>query len=117
MIFADEPTGNLDSTSGHELLGLLRDSVRNIGQTVVMVTHDAIAASYADEVVLLRDGQLAGVLPNPRPDTVLAALSSLSRPGGPGGGHAGGPPGRPPQGPVGPPPHGQYAGPPMRGGY
>jgi putative ABC transport system ATP-binding protein len=117
VIFADEPTGNLDSTSGHELLGLLRDSVRNIGQTVVMVTHDAIAASYADEVVLLRDGQLAGVLPNPRPDTVLAALSSLSRPGGPGGGYPGGPPGRPPQAPAGPPPHGQYAGPPMRGGY
>jgi hypothetical protein len=75
----------------------------------VMVTHDPMAASYADEVVLLRDGQLAGVLPNPRPDTVLAALSSLSR-GGPSHG-------RPANGqPPGPPPPGQYAGPPMRAG-
>jgi putative ABC transport system ATP-binding protein len=114
VVFADEPTGNLDSVSGHELLGLLRGSVRNIGQTVVMVTHDPVAASYADEVVLLRDGQLAGVLPNPRPDTVLAALSSLSRPGGPDGRHPGAPHGRPPHAPVTGPPPGQYAGPPMR---
>ena len=114
VVFADEPTGNLDSVSGHELLGLLRGSVRNIGQTVVMVTHDPVAASYADEVVLLRDGQLAGVLPNPRPDTVLAALSSLSRPGGSDGRHAGGPQGRPRHGHAAGPPPGQYAGPPMR---
>ena len=122
VVFADEPTGNLDTSSGHELLDLLRGSVRNTGQTVVMVTHDPIAASYADEVVLLRDGQLAGVLPNPRPDTVLAALSSLSRPGGPDGRHTGGPDGRHTGGPdgrhaggpQGRPPHGQVAGPPMR---
>jgi putative ABC transport system ATP-binding protein len=114
VVFADEPTGNLDTASGHELLDLLRGSVRNIGQTVVMVTHDPMAASYADEVVLLRDGQLAGVLPNPRPDTVLAALSSLSRAGGSDGRHPGGPQGRPPHGPVGGPPPGQFAGPPMR---
>ncbi|TQM38548.1 ABC transporter ATP-binding protein [Pseudonocardia cypriaca] len=122
VVFADEPTGNLDTASGHELLDLLRGSVRNTGQTVVMVTHDPIAASYADEVVLLRDGHLAGVLPNPRPDTVLAALSSLSRAGGlggrPGGPH-GGPPRPPDTGPMpeqpwdGPPP-GRFAGPPMR---
>jgi putative ABC transport system ATP-binding protein len=106
VVFADEPTGNLDTASGHELLDLLRGSVRNIGQTVVMVTHDPIAASYADEVVLLRDGQLAGVLPNPRPDTVLAALSSLSRAGGPQGR-----PASPPHGQVAGPPHRQFAGP------
>jgi putative ABC transport system ATP-binding protein len=113
VVFADEPTGNLDTASGHELLDLLRASVRNIGQTVVMVTHDPVAASYADEVVLLRDGQLAGVLPNPRPDTVLAALSSLSRAGGPPGPPAGAPHGQPAGAPHGQPagaPHGQPAG-------
>jgi putative ABC transport system ATP-binding protein len=78
VVFADEPTGNLDTASGHEVLDLLRRSVRELGQTVVMVTHDPIAASFADGVVLLRDGRLAGMLPDPRPDTVLAALSALS---------------------------------------
>jgi putative ABC transport system ATP-binding protein len=129
VVIADEPTGNLDTVSGHELLDLLRGSVRSIGQTVVMVTHDPVAASYADEVVLLRDGRLAGVLPNPRPDTVLAALSSLSRspapdgppPGSPHGQPQGGPPPGPPHGgpPPGPPhpgppaaPHGRSTGPP-----
>jgi putative ABC transport system ATP-binding protein len=115
VVFADEPTGNLDTASGHELLDLLRASVRNVGQTVVMVTHDPVAASYADEVVLLRDGQLAGVLPNPRPDTVLAALSSLSRAGSPPPPpHPG--PGHPPQGPPHGQPQGRFAGPPMRAG-
>ena len=56
MIFADEPTGNLDSRSGGEVLGFLRSSVREMGQTIVMVTHDPVAASYADRVVFLRDG-------------------------------------------------------------
>jgi putative ABC transport system ATP-binding protein len=126
VVFADEPTGNLDTASGHELLDLLRGSVRNIGQTVVMVTHDPIAASYADEVILLRDGQLAGVLPNPRPDSVLAALSSLSRTAAPNGMSAGGPQAQPVGGPhgqpVGPPhiqhtglPHGQPVGAPYGG--
>jgi putative ABC transport system ATP-binding protein len=118
VVFADEPTGNLDTASGHELLDLLRGSVRSTGQTVVMVTHDPIAASYADEVLLLRDGQLAGVLPNPRPDTVLAALSSLSRAGGLPGRPAFGPPQGQDTGPMPEqlwdPPHGQFAGPPMR---
>jgi putative ABC transport system ATP-binding protein len=77
VVFADEPTGNLDTASGQELLHLLRTSVQQLGQTVVMVTHDPVAASFADEVVLLRDGRVAGSLPHPRPDTVLAALSSL----------------------------------------
>jgi putative ABC transport system ATP-binding protein len=78
VVFADEPTGNLDTATGHEVLGLLRHSVRELGQTVVMVTHDPVAASFADEVVLLRDGRLAGSLLDPRPDTVLAALAGLA---------------------------------------
>ncbi|TBO60773.1 ABC transporter ATP-binding protein, partial [Streptomyces kasugaensis] len=58
IIFGDEPTGNLDSRAGAEVLGFLRDSVRELGQTVVMVTHDPVAAGYADRVVFLSDGQL-----------------------------------------------------------
>jgi putative ABC transport system ATP-binding protein len=58
IIFADEPTGNLDSRSGAEVLGFLRDSVRELGQTVVMVTHDPVAAGYADRVVVLADGRI-----------------------------------------------------------
>ena len=78
VVFADEPTGNLDTVAGHEVLALLQSSVRELGQTVVMVTHDPVAASFADEVVLLRDGRLAGHILDPRPDTVLTALSELS---------------------------------------
>nr|WP_218886453.1 ABC transporter ATP-binding protein [Kineococcus aurantiacus] len=77
VVFADEPTGNLDSRAGAEVLSLLRDSVREIGQTVVMVTHDPVAASYADRVVLLADGRLAGGLTRPTPDDVLDALRTL----------------------------------------
>jgi putative ABC transport system ATP-binding protein len=58
VIFADEPTGNLDSVSGAEVLGFLRSSVRELGQTVIMVTHDQVAASYADRVVTLADGRV-----------------------------------------------------------
>src|SRR5678809_923483 len=58
VMFADEPTGNLDSTTGGEILALLRQSVDEFGQTVVMVTHDPEAASYADRLVVLRDGRL-----------------------------------------------------------
>jgi putative ABC transport system ATP-binding protein len=76
VVFADEPTGNLDTTTGQEVLELLRHSVHRLGQTVVMVTHDPVAASYADEAVLLRDGRLAGSLTSPRPETVVAALRS-----------------------------------------
>jgi putative ABC transport system ATP-binding protein len=78
VVFADEPTGNLDTVTGHEVLELLRHSARDLGQTVVMVTHDPVAASFADEAVLLRDGRLAGSLPSPRPEEVLAALAGLS---------------------------------------
>lgn len=77
VVFADEPTGNLDSRSGAQVLSLLRDSVREFGQTVVMVTHDAVAAAYADRVVLLADGRLAGDLPTPSTDDVIDALRTL----------------------------------------
>jgi putative ABC transport system ATP-binding protein len=77
VVFADEPTGNLDSRSGAEVLGFLRNSVRDLGQTVVMVTHDPNAASYADRVVLLADGRLAGDLVGPTADSVLDALRHL----------------------------------------
>jgi putative ABC transport system ATP-binding protein len=58
VIFADEPTGNLDSKSSGELLGLLRNAVDELGQTVIMVTHDAVAASYADRLLVLGDGRI-----------------------------------------------------------
>ena len=65
MIFADEPTGNLDSRSGAEVLSFLRDSVREHGQTIVMVTHDPVAAGYADRVVFLADGEIVSELDRP----------------------------------------------------
>ena len=77
VVFADEPTGNLDSTSGAEVLSMLRASVRETGQTVVMVTHDPVAASYADRVVLRADGAIAGELFSPTTDSVLDALRHL----------------------------------------
>jgi putative ABC transport system ATP-binding protein len=77
VIFADEPTGNLDSRSGSEVLGFLRSSVREMGQTIVMVTHDPVAASYADRVVFLRDGRITAEMTQPTPDTVLDALKRL----------------------------------------
>jgi ABC-type lipoprotein export system ATPase subunit len=77
VVFADEPTGNLDSRSGAEVLGLLRSSVKETGQTVVMVTHDPSAAAYADRVVLLADGALAGELVAPTAESVLDALRGL----------------------------------------
>nr|WP_279484972.1 ABC transporter ATP-binding protein [Actinomadura sp. GC306] len=77
VIFADEPTGNLDSRAGAEVLGFLRSSVREMGQTVVMVTHDPAAASYADRVVFLRDGEIVSELAEPTPAAVLDRLKSL----------------------------------------
>jgi putative ABC transport system ATP-binding protein len=74
VVFADEPTGNLDSASGAEVLGFLRTSVRELGQTVIMVTHDPVAASYADRVVFLADGQVNGELHAPTPQSVLYHL-------------------------------------------
>ncbi|GCE77417.1 ABC transporter ATP-binding protein [Cellulomonas biazotea] len=77
VVFADEPTGNLDSTSSAEVLGFLRRSVDELGQSVVMVTHDPTAASYAHRVLFLADGRLVGELVDPTPDSVLAALAAL----------------------------------------
>ena len=77
VVFADEPTGNLDSTSSGEVLGFLRRSVDELGQSVVMVTHDPTAASYAHRVLFLADGSLVGELTDPTPETVLAALAAL----------------------------------------
>ncbi|NNF54653.1 MAG: ABC transporter ATP-binding protein [Acidimicrobiales bacterium] len=77
VIFADEPTGNLDSKSGEEVLGFLRRAVDDWHQTVVMVTHDPKAASYADVVVFLRDGQLVGRLENPTTDEVHDQIRAL----------------------------------------
>lgn len=79
VIFADEPTGALDSTTGAEVLALLRRAVDEWGQTVVMVTHDANAAAIADRVLLLNDGQLAGEILDPDADAVLAAVRDLGK--------------------------------------
>jgi putative ABC transport system ATP-binding protein len=78
VVFADEPTGNLDSRSGAEVLLFLRNSVRELGQTVVMVTHDPGAAAYADRVVLLADGQVAGEIDHPDIASVTDALQNLA---------------------------------------
>lgn len=77
VIFADEPTGNLDSRTGAEVLDLLRSSVRETGQTVVMVTHDPVAASYADRVVLIADGGIAGEIDRPTTDSVIETMRLL----------------------------------------
>ncbi|QBJ95362.1 ABC transporter ATP-binding protein [Rhodococcus sp. ABRD24] len=77
VVFADEPTGNLDSRTGAEVLDLLRSSVRETGQTVVMVTHDPVAASYADRVVLIADGRIAGEIDRPTTDSVIETMRAL----------------------------------------
>ncbi|GAA3538199.1 ABC transporter ATP-binding protein [Kribbella ginsengisoli] len=77
VVFADEPTGNLDSRSSADVLGFLHRSVREFGQTVVMVTHDPTAASYADRVVFLADGRLQDELLDPTADTVLDKMKQL----------------------------------------
>jgi putative ABC transport system ATP-binding protein len=79
VLFADEPTGNLDSASGAEVLGLLREAVDAFGQTIVMVTHDAHAAATADRVVILADGHIVADLPEPSETEVVAALREASR--------------------------------------
>jgi len=77
VLFADEPTGALDTTTSREVLGLLRALVDERGLTVVMVTHDPIAASYAHRVVFLADGRLAGELADPTADAVAARMTKL----------------------------------------
>jgi putative ABC transport system ATP-binding protein len=78
-IFADEPTGNLDSRAGAEILTFLRRATRELGQTIVMVTHDPAAASYADRAVFLADGAVVGELDGPTPQATLDFLTSLGR--------------------------------------
>jgi putative ABC transport system ATP-binding protein len=80
VIFADEPTGNLDSRSSAEVLNFLRNSVREHGQTIVMVTHDPTAAAYADRVVFLADGEIVSELIEPTADTVLDTMKKLDTP-------------------------------------
>jgi putative ABC transport system ATP-binding protein len=77
VTFADEPTGNLDSRSGAELLGFLRRAVDELGHTVVMVTHDPVAAGHADSVVFLADGRIVGRLDGPTPQRVLDQMKAL----------------------------------------
>jgi len=77
VVFADEPTGNLDSRSGGEVLGLLRRAVRQTDRTVVMVTHDPVAAAHADEVVFLADGRLVDRMESPTADRVLDRLKAF----------------------------------------
>jgi putative ABC transport system ATP-binding protein len=78
VVFADEPTGNLDSTSSGEILELLRSSVEAYGQTTVMVTHDAQAAAMADQIFLLADGQIVQPLPRSNRHEIVAAIENMS---------------------------------------
>jgi putative ABC transport system ATP-binding protein len=77
LVFADEPTGNLDSNASAEMLGFLRQSVGEFGQSIVMVTHDAHSAAYADRVVFLADGQVVGDVADPTADSVLEQMKQL----------------------------------------
>ena len=81
IVFADEPTGNLDSTSGAEVLSFLRRSVDEFGQTIVMVTHDAVAASYCDRVVFLDDGRLVDEIRDPDREQILEHMTALQAAG------------------------------------
>ena len=77
IIFADEPTGNLASVTGNEILSFMRRAVDDFGQTIVMVTHDPTAASYADRVIFLVDGKIVSELGEPTPDSVLDQMREL----------------------------------------
>ncbi len=77
IVFADEPTGNLDSRAGAEVLGFLQTSVAEFGQTVVMVTHDPVAASYAERVVFLADGRIVDEMEAPTAERVLDRMKGL----------------------------------------
>jgi len=77
IVFADEPTGNLDSTTGAEILEFMRRAVREMDQTIVMVTHDPNAASYADRVVFLTDGKIVDEINDPTPDRILDMMKAL----------------------------------------
>jgi putative ABC transport system ATP-binding protein len=77
IIFGDEPTGNLDSRAGAEVLGFLRKSVDELGQTIVMVTHDPVAASYADRVIFLADGRIVDEMTDPTAESVLNRMAAF----------------------------------------
>jgi putative ABC transport system ATP-binding protein len=77
VIFADEPTGNLDSRSGAEILAFMREAVDDLGQTVVMVSHDPVAASYADRAVFLADGRIVDEMTQPTPEAILDRMKQL----------------------------------------
>jgi putative ABC transport system ATP-binding protein len=77
-MFADEPTGNLDSRTSSEILALLRESVSSYGQTTVMVTHDPQAAAIADRIVFLADGEIVRDMPRSEASAVIAAMDELS---------------------------------------
>ena len=77
IIFADEPTGNLDSRSGAEILAFMRHAVSDLGQTIVMVTHDPVAAAYADRVVFLADGKVVDEVTSPTGEQVLDRMKKL----------------------------------------
>jgi putative ABC transport system ATP-binding protein len=79
VVFADEPTGALDSQASHALLGFLRRAAHEFGQTIVMVTHDPTAAGYADRVEFLSDGRVRAALDDPTPETVLARMAEVER--------------------------------------
>jgi putative ABC transport system ATP-binding protein len=79
ITFADEPTGNLDSRTGAEILTFMRRAVRELGQTIVMVTHDPVSAAYADRVVLLADGRIVDNITSPTPELVLDRMKDLRR--------------------------------------
>ncbi|GAB3269097.1 ABC transporter ATP-binding protein [Kineosporia babensis] len=79
VLFADEPTGALDSRTARNVLGILRGAADRMGQTVVMVTHDPVAAAYADQVVFLADGRIAGQMVNPTPEAVASQMTHLDQ--------------------------------------
>ena len=77
MLFRFEPTGNLDSRMGGDILRFMRHAVTDLGQTIVMVTHDPVAAAYADRVIFLADGRIVDELTNPTADLVLDRMKRL----------------------------------------
>jgi putative ABC transport system ATP-binding protein len=77
IVFADEPTGNLDSKASAEILGFMRQAVDDLGQTIVMVTHDPNAASYSDRVVFLADGRIVGEIVEPTTDAIIDEMKTL----------------------------------------
>jgi putative ABC transport system ATP-binding protein len=79
VVFGDEPTGNLDSVSSREVLALMRRAVDDLGQTIVMVTHDPAAAAVADQVLFLADGRIDGTREHPTIDEILDHLRELTR--------------------------------------